>query len=175
MYDYTDRQIYPPTYPACTTCLWSQNQFFFSCLHTWETKQRHMNQVELERADLISDKSLYVCCSGWFPHFLHYRLTLWLSVRVCVASFVSLCQYLVSLSRGEVLELQRLLGNKCHSQMEVVIPQLQKRDGERWKSRKINVSVLSKMYLYAIFFVLTCFLVGNSFSDHIIWLLYLGQ
>lgn len=50
-----------------------------------------------------------------------------------MASF-SLCQNLVPLGWREMLKLQRLLGNKRHRQVEVVIPQLEKEEG-RYRER----------------------------------------
>lgn len=49
-------------------------------------------------------------------------------------AFLSLGQNLVPLGWREMLKLQRLLGNKRHRQVEVVIPQLEKEKG-RYRER----------------------------------------
>lgn len=46
-------------------------------------------------------------------------------------SLLSLGKDLVPLGWREMLKLQRLLGNKCYRQVEVVIPQLDVHMGER--------------------------------------------
>lgn len=43
-------------------------------------------------------------------------------MKLNYAALLSLGQNLVPFSWREILKLQRLLGNKCHCQVEVVIP-----------------------------------------------------